>query len=437
MGVLDDRKTPTAPGSSAHRRRPPASPSLVPIASSQAAATTGSHRVPKTVVIDGKRLQAAKVRLDQGDPALRKAARNLTARADDWLGQGPWTVVDKPKPAPGGDLARLSEPGPLLVALPAQDRRQPAGAAPTSSATASAIPRSTPAPTAPTSGRSSTPPTTLSLAWYYTGKKQYAEHAADDPAHLVPRPGDPDEPEPEPRAVHPLQVRRPGHRHHRLLAVVHQRPGRARPPRHRRPRLVRAATGPAMRAWNKRLPRLAGEQRLRQGGGRRPRTTTARSTTCRSPRSPHATGDKGLARTVVLDARAKRIDAADRGRRQPAAGARADPELALLDLRPGRVHPARGHRPARRAWTCGRTGARTGRACSRRSTTCCPPRPARRPGRTRSWSSTGTRRATSCTRPPTPVTPRRGPRCRTWRTPPGGDLWALRPAAEQLDSIAG
>lgn len=30
--------------------------------------------------------------------------RALTVRADKWLDQGPWTVVDKPRPAPGGDV---------------------------------------------------------------------------------------------------------------------------------------------------------------------------------------------------------------------------------------------------------------------------------------------------------------------------------------------
>ncbi|WP_327247467.1 hypothetical protein [Streptomyces sp. NBC_01320] len=75
---------------------------LVPAASS-AAATAHGHRppprAPRTVVIDGHRIQQAKLRLDRGDPALRTAVKALTAKADSWLGHGPWTVVDKPKPA--------------------------------------------------------------------------------------------------------------------------------------------------------------------------------------------------------------------------------------------------------------------------------------------------------------------------------------------------
>lgn len=59
---------------------------------------------PHTTVLDGARMQQTKARLDRGDPQLRSAVRALTVRADKWLDQGPWTVVDKPRPAPGGDV---------------------------------------------------------------------------------------------------------------------------------------------------------------------------------------------------------------------------------------------------------------------------------------------------------------------------------------------
>ncbi|MER6134246.1 alginate lyase family protein [Streptomyces sp. NPDC001815] len=59
---------------------------------------------PHTTLLEGTRLQQAKQRLDGGDPQLRRAAKALTARADRWLSQGPWTVVDKPRPAPSGDV---------------------------------------------------------------------------------------------------------------------------------------------------------------------------------------------------------------------------------------------------------------------------------------------------------------------------------------------
>ena len=84
----------------------------VVLATALAALTTGlcapvaarTAPPPHTAVLDGARLQQTKARLDRGDPQLRRAVRALTFRADKWLDQGPWTVVDKPRPAPGGDV---------------------------------------------------------------------------------------------------------------------------------------------------------------------------------------------------------------------------------------------------------------------------------------------------------------------------------------------
>lgn len=72
---------------------------VVPSASAHAA-----PKAPRTAVLDGTRLQETRQRLDRGDPQLKRTLKDLTARADNWLTQGPWTVVDKPKPAPGGDV---------------------------------------------------------------------------------------------------------------------------------------------------------------------------------------------------------------------------------------------------------------------------------------------------------------------------------------------
>ncbi|MER6788866.1 alginate lyase family protein [Streptomyces sp. NPDC000658] len=78
---------------------------VVPAASAQAAhPPRPAPRAPHTAVLDGARLRQAKIRLDHGDRRLLPVARALTARADKWLDQGPWTVVDKPRPAPGGDV---------------------------------------------------------------------------------------------------------------------------------------------------------------------------------------------------------------------------------------------------------------------------------------------------------------------------------------------
>ncbi|MET9760427.1 alginate lyase family protein [Streptomyces sp. NPDC006372] len=76
---------------------------VVPVASARTEARP-AYRIPDTAVLDGARLQRTKTRLDHGDPQLRRAVRTLRTRADRWLDQGPWTVVDKPRPAPGGDV---------------------------------------------------------------------------------------------------------------------------------------------------------------------------------------------------------------------------------------------------------------------------------------------------------------------------------------------
>lgn len=255
------------------------------------------------------------------------------------------------------------------------------------------------------------------------------------PAHLVPRPVHPDEPEPGPRAVHPLQVRRPGHRHHRLLAVLHQRPGRRRDPRHRRPRLVEDRPhGHAL--LEHRLPRLAGGQPLRcRGGCRREQPRHLLRHAARRPGVRDRRQGPGPADRARRAVQAHRP--ADRRRRHPAPGTRPHPQLALLDLRPRRLHPPRGHRPARRGGPVGVSGA--GRAepvQGGRPTAALPPREPPR-GPTRNWSSTASRRATSCTRRPTRGTGRRAPPCRGWRHRPAATSGRCGSTTEQLDSIAG
>ncbi|KAJ7188778.1 alginate lyase-domain-containing protein [Mycena filopes] len=62
---------------------------------------------PKTVVLDGARLAAAKVSVTLGtDPAYAKALAALTAQADDWLDQGPWTVTSTKVLAPGSTTTK-------------------------------------------------------------------------------------------------------------------------------------------------------------------------------------------------------------------------------------------------------------------------------------------------------------------------------------------
>ncbi|GHJ38931.1 alginate lyase family protein [Streptomyces sp. TS71-3] len=156
---------------------------LVPAASAAAHGRPAGHPgplppAPKTAVLDGERLQAAKVRLELGDPGVRKAVKNLTAQADDWLGQGPWTVVDKPAPAPGGDPHDYLSQAPYWWPSQPKTDDNPHGC-PYVQRDGERNPEVDTGTDRPDVGKVFASSYTLSLAWYYTGKKQYAEHAAD------------------------------------------------------------------------------------------------------------------------------------------------------------------------------------------------------------------------------------------------------------------
>lgn len=145
---------------------------VVPSASAHAA-----PKAPRTAVLDGTRLQETRLRLDRGDPQLKRTLKDLTARADNWLTQGPWTVVDKPKPAPGGDVHDYLSQAPYWWPSQPKTADNPWGC-----------------PYVQRDGQRNPEVDTgtdrqdvekvfdstydLALAWYYTGRKQYAEKAA-------------------------------------------------------------------------------------------------------------------------------------------------------------------------------------------------------------------------------------------------------------------
>ncbi|MEU9392099.1 alginate lyase family protein [Streptomyces sp. NPDC048324] len=150
---------------------------VVTLAAALVPSAHASPRAPATVVLDGARLQRTKALLDHGDPQLRGELAALTARADDWLHQGPWTVVDKPRPAPGGDPHDYLSQAPYWwpTTTPTADnpwgcpyvqkdgQRNPEVDSGTDRQDAEKVFDST---------------YDLALAWYYTGRKVYAEKAA-------------------------------------------------------------------------------------------------------------------------------------------------------------------------------------------------------------------------------------------------------------------
>ncbi|MFG2470520.1 alginate lyase family protein [Streptomyces canus] len=132
--------------------------------------------LPHTAVLDGARLQQTKARLDRGDPQLRRTVRALAARADKWLDQGPWTVVDKPRPAPGGDVHDYLSQAPYWWPSQAPTADNPWGC-PYIQRDGERNPEVDSGTDRQDVERVFDSAYDLSLAWYYTGDKRYARKA--------------------------------------------------------------------------------------------------------------------------------------------------------------------------------------------------------------------------------------------------------------------
>ncbi|MFE4579651.1 alginate lyase family protein, partial [Streptomyces chartreusis] len=147
----------------------------VPVATAGAEARH-APRVPHTAVLDGARLQQTKVRLDRGDPQLRRTVRALTTRADKWLNQGPWTVADKPRPAPGGDVHDYLSQAPYWWPSKTPTQDNPWGC-PYVQRDGERNPEVDTGTDRQDVEKTFDSAYDLSLAWYYTGDKRYAEKA--------------------------------------------------------------------------------------------------------------------------------------------------------------------------------------------------------------------------------------------------------------------
>ncbi|MEV6109241.1 alginate lyase family protein [Streptomyces sp. NPDC051940] len=137
----------------------------------------GVPKAPRTVVIDGARLQQAKVRLALGDPGLRAARDALVAQAGPWLAEGPWTVVDKPRPAPSGDPHDYLSQAPYWWPSQTPTTDNPWGC-PYVQRDGVRNPEVDTGTDRPELGKLVKAVQTLTLAWYYTGEEAYARHAA-------------------------------------------------------------------------------------------------------------------------------------------------------------------------------------------------------------------------------------------------------------------
>ncbi|MEV6794256.1 alginate lyase family protein [Streptomyces sp. NPDC051320] len=407
---------------------------LVPAASSDATTHHGvAPKVPRTSVIDGRRLQQARIRLDHGDPELRRAVTSLTAAADSWLGQGPWTVTDKPQPAPGGDPHDYLSQAPYWWPSQPKTASNPWGC-PYVQRDGERNPEVDTGTDRPDIGKVFNSVTTLSLAWYYTGRKAYAEHAAEilrtwfvapatrmnpnlDHGQFIPCKYDG-------RAIGIIDFSQQFTSVLDAIAVLDTgAPGWTRSDR----------TG--MSNWNKDfLGWLVNSDFGKQESAAENNHGTFMDMQVAG--LALATGDKALARKVVLDARAKRIDpqiAADGTQPQELARTRSW-HYSTFDLVAYTRLAAIGSHVGVDLWAYrGPQGqslfkavdyllpAATGAAAW--------PYPELEFYRyaasdiVHAAADAGDGRARAAVP--------------ELQAPPGGDLWALRPAAEQLDSIAG
>ncbi|MGW5694877.1 alginate lyase family protein, partial [Streptomyces asiaticus] len=137
-----------------------------------------SGPVPRTVVLDGPRLSLTKLKLQLGDRDLRRTVRDLTTQADQWMKQGPWTVTDKDQVPPSGDKHDYFSQAPYWWPSQPKTEDNPYGC-PYVQKDGQRNPDVDKMTDRPEVGKVFESAYELSLAWYYTGKRAYAEHAAD------------------------------------------------------------------------------------------------------------------------------------------------------------------------------------------------------------------------------------------------------------------
>lgn len=148
--------------------------------STVSATPTGSaldafHLGPNTVVLDGTRLLETKVKLwlQPWNQQLKTALRDLTTQADGWLEKGPWTVTTSPKIAPGGDIHDYASQAPYWWPSDTRD------GCPYINRDGLVNPEILNYTDHDTRGTMFQASYILSLAWYYTGNKAYGKHAGD------------------------------------------------------------------------------------------------------------------------------------------------------------------------------------------------------------------------------------------------------------------
>ena len=129
--------------------------------------------VPATVVLDGARLANIKESLHGGDAELGGVLCRLVKQADRWLLEGPWTVTAKNQMPPSGDKHDY------LSQAPYWWRSDTPDGMPYIRRDGQVNPESLQCPDKINKSKVFQSLYILALAWFYTGNRAYAIHAAE------------------------------------------------------------------------------------------------------------------------------------------------------------------------------------------------------------------------------------------------------------------
>jgi len=125
----------------------------------------------RVFLADRERLAEAKRRLERGDPRLKPSLKKLLREADRALGAGPFSVMQKKMVPPSGDKHDYMSVGPYWWPDPSKPEGKPFirrdGEVNPLRNTYDNVPL----------GKMRSSVNTLSLAFYFSGKEAYAEHA--------------------------------------------------------------------------------------------------------------------------------------------------------------------------------------------------------------------------------------------------------------------
>ena len=135
--------------------------------------------IPQTVVLDGPRLALTRLLVRAGVPVLRRELATLRTRADAYLTQGPWSVTDKPQLPPSGDKHDYLSQAPYWWPTEPKTADNPWGC-PYVQRDGVTNPDINLITDHAERGSMFEAVYTLTLAWYYTGAAAYAERAALD-----------------------------------------------------------------------------------------------------------------------------------------------------------------------------------------------------------------------------------------------------------------